>query len=50
MEFNKTNFTLFKKAYKIALKEDKETFIFEGKEFLTNYAKYVIEYLETQLK
>lgn len=34
----------FKKAYFEALPD--ATFTFEGHEFVTNYAKYLIEYLE----
>lgn len=46
------NFTLeklsnFKKYYNAAIKEHKESFIFEEHEFLVSYAKYLIEYLET---
>ena len=35
-----------KKLYKDALDQKKESFIFQDKEILTNYAKYLIEYLE----
>jgi len=35
-----------KAHYKKALEEDRETFVFEGREILTDYAKYMIEYLE----
>jgi len=37
------------KAYKEARSNNKETFMFEGKEILTDYAKYLIEYLEAHL-
>jgi hypothetical protein len=33
-------------AYNKAVKEDKETFIFQGQEILTTYAKYLLEYLK----
>lgn len=35
------------KEYEIAVKEEKESFIFLGHELMTRYAKYLIEYLET---
>jgi hypothetical protein len=38
----------FKEAYEKAVKENKEVFIFEGKEVLTTYAKYIIKYLEKE--
>lgn len=36
-----------KKAYEKAIKENKESFIYEGEELIISYAKYLIEYLET---
>ena len=36
----------FKRAYH---KATTETFVFEGHEFLKDYAKYLIQYLETEL-
>ena len=39
-----------KKVYKKATKENKDRFEFQNKELLTVYAKYLIEYLETQIK
>jgi hypothetical protein len=38
------------KEYENAVKLGKESFVFEGSELLTSYAKYLIEYLKTQLK
>ena len=37
-----------KLAYKRAVKEDKESFIFQGQEMLVSYAKYMIEYMESK--
>jgi len=37
------------KAYKEALSNKQETFMFEGEATLTDYAKYLIEYLEAHL-
>tara|TARA_R100001244_G_scaffold131124_1_gene104008 strand:+ start:149 stop:541 length:393 start_codon:yes stop_codon:yes gene_type:complete len=39
----------FKKKYKKALAEKEESFMFKGKEVVTGYAKYVIEYLEIRV-
>jgi hypothetical protein len=35
-------------AYDKAVKEKKETFIFQGQEILTAYAKYLLEYLKSK--
>lgn len=40
----------FESVYKKAVAEDADTFVFDGHEFVTNYAKYLIEYLEGLLK
>lgn len=37
-----------KKSYEKAVKDNKETFIFMDNEWLTKYAKYVLQYLEMQ--
>jgi len=47
--FDYTTLQQFKKAYKKATKELKTIFTFEGNEFDTGYAKYLIEYLEMNL-
>lgn len=39
-----------KKLYNKAKSDKQVTFFFEGKEILTNYSKYVIEYLEDKFK
>lgn len=41
------NIESFKKAYKKAMTDKKETFIFEGKPMLTTYAYYVIEHVNS---
>ena len=38
-----------KKALDVAVVTGKDTFMFEGNEFVVAYAKYLIEYLETKL-
>jgi hypothetical protein len=49
ISFNKESFKNFKKEYNSSVENNKEMFVFEGNEFLTSYAKYVVEYLTTQL-
>lgn len=49
-QFTSNKFKALKTAYETAIKEQADTFIFEGKEYLVTYAKYLIEYLETKLK
>ena len=39
-----------KRHYDKAVKDGKESFIFMGNEVLTTFAKYQIEYYESQLK
>lgn len=36
----------FKEAYNKAVEEDKHDFFFNGHQFLTSYAKYLIEYYD----
>ncbi len=38
----------FRGAYKEATEAETEQFTFDGNEFVTMYAKYLIEYLEAQ--
>lgn len=45
VNFNKELFEQFKEKYNEALKEDKKTFVFEGEEYVTTYAYWVIQYL-----
>jgi len=37
----------FKMAYKDAVAAKKDTFLFDGNEFVVSYAKYLIEYLDS---
>lgn len=37
----------FQKAYREARETNRDSFVFEGNEFVTLYAKYLIEYLES---
>jgi hypothetical protein len=44
--FNLPTYQKFKKEYQNAINSKKQIFIFDGNELLTDYAKYVIEYLK----
>lgn len=48
INFTKNKLIQFKKEYQKAIENKNESFIFNGNEFLVSYAKYLIEYLETQ--
>ena len=45
-----TEFNAFVKAYIKAREEDRTTFYFEENEYLTDFAKYYIEYIGNALK
>lgn len=45
--FTETKFKKFKKAFKEADKSNQKIFVFEDKEILTTYARYLIEYLSS---
>lgn len=47
IDFDKTTFRRFKRAYNACTADQ---FTFDGHAFLKAYAKYLIEYLEGQLK
>ncbi|HYE68811.1 MAG TPA: hypothetical protein VEA58_09385 [Anaerovoracaceae bacterium] len=46
--FDKPKLERLKKVYQKAVEDKKESFIFEGNEYVVNFTKYVIEYLESQ--
>ena len=48
LKFDKIKLQDFKKAYENALQSNKQSFFFEEKEFILDYAKYCIEYLENK--
>lgn len=50
LSWTKKTFTYFKRHYIRALNNNQSSFFFEGNEFFTSYAKYLIEYLEPQFK
>ena len=47
---NSTVFKQFKKAYEDASSKGKEQFTFEGNDVLVSYAKYLIQYVESNHK
>lgn len=50
INFDRNKLKDLKRHYNKAVKANKESFIFNGDEYLTSYAKYVIEYLESKFK
>lgn len=49
IEFDNGKLNSFRNDYTKAVKENKKSFIFENNEFLTSYAKSLIEYVEGQI-
>jgi hypothetical protein len=47
---DKSTFLRLKKEYQNAVNTSKNTFMFDGNELLTDYAKYLIEYLTPMFK
>ena len=45
MSIDSSTFSRLQKAYQNAVVNSNDTFIFDGNELLTTYAKYLIEYL-----
>jgi hypothetical protein len=50
VSFTPESFKKFKLKYKSAVENNQEMFVFEGNDFLTSYAKYVIEYIKTKFE
>lgn len=48
--FDEEKLRRLKKAYDEAVKNQKDSFFFDGQEYLTSYAKYLIEFLTTKFK
>lgn len=46
IEFTPEMVKEFRKAYSLAIAEGHDMFVFAEKQFLTQYAKYLLEYLE----
>jgi len=49
LEMNQKTFERLKTAYEAARQQGLDSFVFEDNEFVTNYAKYLIEYIEMKL-
>lgn len=47
--FDQETFKKLKQEYKKAVENQQEIFVFQGHELLTQYAKYIIEYLTSKL-
>jgi hypothetical protein len=47
---DKSTFSRLKNEYQNAVDNSKNTFIFDGNELVTNYAKYLIEYFTPMFK
>lgn len=50
IQFDRAKLSKLKQAYEGAEALALDQFTFDGQEFVTSYAKYLIEYLEGQLK
>lgn len=48
IDFDEPTYRRFKRAYQIAQKAHRTEFEFDGQTFLLEFAKYVLEYLETE--
>lgn len=48
--FDEEMFKRFKRKYKATLSAKHSTFVFEGHEILVDYAKYVIQYVESEMQ
>jgi hypothetical protein len=47
INFDKSKYESLKLSYKNSVIQKKDVFLFEGNELLTDYAKYLLEYLST---
>lgn len=50
LSVDKSTFSRLKNEYQNAVDTSKNTFMFDGHELLTNYAKYLIEYFTPMFK
>jgi len=48
--FDRPTYQRLKAEYQKSVKNQKEIFVFDGCEFLTDYAKYVLEYLKPKFE
>lgn len=49
INFDKHKLKLFIECYNKSVAQNKKVFVFDGKEFLQAYAKYLILYLQNEL-
>lgn len=47
--FDLPKYRRLQRAHAKAVRQGKDAFVFEGREYLTDYAEYVLEYLDTML-
>jgi hypothetical protein len=47
IEITKKNYLALRKAYRKAVSEKQEQFVFQKQTLLTDFAKYVLQYMET---
>lgn len=50
VNFDRLKLMKLKREYSKAIREKKESFVFEGNLLLVNYAKYLIQFLEMKFK
>jgi hypothetical protein len=50
IQFTPQSFEKFIQNYTDAVSSKKDTFVFDGEIFVTNYAKYLIEYYTTKIQ
>lgn len=50
IQWSEDMFLRFKRAYNVAVKSGWDKFTFEGHDYLTSYAKYLVEYMEGKFK
>lgn len=50
VDFDLDKLQELKSSYENAVRENRDSFWFDNKQLLVSYAKYLIEYLEYQLK
>jgi len=50
LSFDKVTYQRLKKEYQRSVDNNVKVFVFDGHELLTNYAKYMIEYLKSKFE
>ncbi len=49
IEFDRKKYNKLRMAYNQALAREKDEFVFQGMDLVTDYAKYLLEYLDNRL-